>query len=92
MEDLHGNSISSLVELLEDLVLDSDISLDVPARQKDLFIATTTDVAHEGPVGNGCGHTREDEEEDIRLEASAVAEGQDPLENVRDNEDEASKV
>ena len=92
MEGLDGNPIPSLVELLEDLVLDSDIGLNVLARQNNLFITPTTNVTHESPVGNGCGQTRDDEEEDIRLKASAVEEGQEPLENIGNDEDEASKV
>jgi len=92
MEDLDGNPISSLVELLEDLVLDGDIGLNVLARQNNLFITPTTNVTHESPVGNGCGQTRDDEEEDIRLPASTVEEGQEPLKNIRNDEDETSKV
>lgn len=92
MEDLHGNPIPSLVELLEHLILDSNIGLNGLARQNNLFIATTTDGAHEGPVGNGCGQTRDDEEEDIRLKASAVEERQKALEDIGNNEDKASEV
>lgn len=92
VEDLHGNLIPSLVELLEDIVLDSNVGLDVPARQNNLFIASATDITHDSPVGDGGGQTRNHKKEDIGLEASAVEKGQKPFEDIGYSDDKTSQV
>lgn len=92
VEDLHGDLVFRGVEALELLVLDGDVVLNVLAWEDDLFVATTTNMAHDSPVCNGGRDARDDKEEEVGLDAATVDERKEPLEDVGDTDDECGEV
>ena len=92
MEDLHGNLLLTLIELLQFGVFDGDIRLDVLARQGDLFIPARTVDTDEGPVTDSGGCTAENEHEEIGLEAPIFHDWKEGLEDVGNDDEKSSEV
>lgn len=58
VEDLHGDFLLALVQLLELGVVDSDVLVNILARQLNLFVFPAPVNAHERPVADSRGCTK----------------------------------
>ena len=92
VEDLHGDLLLAKVLCLELGVLDGDVLLDVTAGELDLLVLAGAVHAHDCPVGNGDGDAHDEDKEEVSLEAATTEDGEGPLDDPGDAEDEGGEV
>jgi len=92
MEELHGHLLLALVHLFELVVLDSDILLDVLAGQCDLLVSPRTINTVKSPIPHCSRGASQEEHEQIRLEAAIFNDGKESLEDIRNDQNEGSKM
>lgn len=92
VEELHRHLLLALVHLLELGVLDSNILLDVLARQRDLLVSPRTINTVERPIPHCSRDTSQQEHEQIGLEAAIFNDGKERLEDIRNDHDEGSEM
>lgn len=90
MEDLHRDLLA-LIFLAECNVFDFHVVLLALVGKNALFIDTLTNDRHDGPVANGDGQEKNDQEEIVHLPAVAH-ERCDLLHNPGHKDDQETKV
>lgn len=86
MEDLHGDFGLSMILPLEFDVLDVNVFFDILCREDDLFVDTGAESGHERPISDSQGETEDEDEEPVGVEASAVDDWEDALDDPGDTE------
>jgi hypothetical protein len=92
MEELHWDLFFAFVKLLQLGVLNGNILLNILARQHNLGVFAATVDAIQGPVSHSSGYARQNEHEYISLEASIFNNGEEGLEDVRNDDKQTSKM
>ena len=92
MEDLHRDLVGTMILCLELVIIDSHILLYRPTRKKDFLVLATTHHAHDGPVGEGCGDSQEEQHKDIGLETTTVHDREYAFREPGNDDDEDSQM
>jgi hypothetical protein len=92
VEDLHGNFLFAFVQLLELGVVDSDVLVNILARQLNLFVFPVSVNAHKGPVTDSRGCTKYEKQEQVGFETTILDDGSEGFDNIRDDKDEDGQM
>ena len=92
MEDLHGDLFLVVVLGLEVGVIGGDVFLDVDSRDGDLLVLPSAVYAHDYPISNGQGDSKDSDEEDVCFEPAMRNNRQDALQHPGYTEDNGSQM
>lgn len=92
MENLHRDLFFAVILCLELGVVNGNVLLEVPLGQLDFLVLALPIHAHNRPVGNSHWKAEQQKQEDIGLEATTVHDGQNTLDQPRDDYDEGTEV
>lgn len=92
VEDLDGNLLLVVILCLEVRVIGGDEFFNVDRGDGDLFVLPLAIDAHESPISDSQGDTKNDDEEDVSLEPAMGDDGQDTFQHPRDTEDDCGQM
>lgn len=87
VEDLNGNLLFAVVDLAKLRVLDIHVFLDILARELDLLVDTSSNLAHDVPVRESDWPAAYQENEKVCPESTAVDQRNCAFDEVWDTED-----
>ena len=92
VEDLDGNLLLVVILCLEVGVIGGDEFFDVDRGDGDLFVFSLAIDAHESPISDSQGDTKNDDEENVRLDPTMGDDGQDTFQHPRDTKDNCGQM
>ena len=92
VEDLHRDFSLSVIISFKIEVLYFDILFDILPGQDDLFVYAGTNSRHDRPVNDSEWETHDEDKEPVSVEAAAVDQREDTLDEPGHTEDNGGQV